>query len=406
MLEACGWREVGVHHRHAPPRRRVEGRGRRRAPGRRGGGATRSRGHTLETWPKPRGCGSRSPRSTPPSATSTATRAWSQSGSTRARDAGARPRRLARARAHRLPARGPLPEAALPRGLPARRSTALARRSTGSSPWSGFPRARPRRPTTPPAVLADRRGARPSTGRCLLPNYGVFDERRYFEPGDEPRARRGSAAFAVGLTICEDFWFAGPPASVEAAAGASSIVNPSASPVPPRQGRASASRWWPTGPASTGPPFAFCNLVGGQDELVFDGHSFVVDRGDVARGRSSRGAPRLRPRVRGPRSRPSVGDVSQLERRGPAGRRAVAEPLDDLAEVYEALRLGLATTCEERLRARARRALGRDRLGPRGAARRRRARRRAADLCRHAVAPLERATQADARDDRRNLGAS
>src|SRR5207248_2059211 len=65
--------------------------------------------------------------------------------------------------------------------------------------------------------------------KVLLPNYGVFDERRYFEPGDSP-ALIELGQTKVGLTVCEDIWYPGAPASVEALAGASLIVNPSASP--------------------------------------------------------------------------------------------------------------------------------------------------------------------------------
>src|SRR5204863_6675008 len=110
--------------------------------------------------------------------------------------------------------------------------------------------------------------------KSLLPNYGVFDERRYFEPGDTP-ALIEVAGVRVGLTICEDIWYPGPPASVEALAGASLIVNPSASPY--HRGRGTyRERMVQDRARETGAAFAVCNLVGGQDELVFDGHSVVV----------------------------------------------------------------------------------------------------------------------------------
>src|SRR5215207_4116595 len=78
------------------------------------------------------------------------------------------------------------------------------------------------------AVLADGE-VKASYTKMLLPNYGVFDERRYFEPGPSP-ALIELNGILVGLTICEDIWFPGPPSSVEALAGASLIVNASASP--------------------------------------------------------------------------------------------------------------------------------------------------------------------------------
>ncbi|MEO8092351.1 MAG: NAD+ synthase [bacterium] len=110
--------------------------------------------------------------------------------------------------------------------------------------------------------------------KALLPNYGVFDERRYFEPGTSPALIELNGAL-VGLTICEDIWFKGPPASEETRAGASLIVNPSASPYQRGKG-ALREAMLVERAAETGAAFALCNLVGGQDELVFDGHSLVV----------------------------------------------------------------------------------------------------------------------------------
>src|SRR3954463_6523905 len=110
--------------------------------------------------------------------------------------------------------------------------------------------------------------------KILLPNYGVFDERRYFEPGDSPALIEVNGV-RIGVTICEDIWYPGPPASVEALAGASLIVNPSASPY--HRGKGIAREEMVLDRArETGAAFALCNLVGGQDELVFDGHSVVV----------------------------------------------------------------------------------------------------------------------------------
>jgi NAD+ synthase (glutamine-hydrolysing) len=108
-----------------------------------------------------------------------------------------------------------------------------------------------------------------------LPNYGVFDERRYFDPGPvgEMVALGGAS---IGLTICEDIWQPGPPASEEAAAGAGLIVNASASPYHRFKG-VERERMVAERARETGTAIALCNLVGGQDELVFDGHSFVVD---------------------------------------------------------------------------------------------------------------------------------
>jgi NAD+ synthase (glutamine-hydrolysing) len=120
--------------------------------------------------------------------------------------------------------------------------------------------------------------------KILLPNYGVFDERRYFEPGRTPALIQAGGAL-VGLSVCEDIWFPGPPASVEAIAGARLVVNASASPYHVGKG-AFREGLLADRASETGAAFALCNLVGGQDELVFDGHSLVVSgAGEVlARG--------------------------------------------------------------------------------------------------------------------------
>jgi NAD+ synthase (glutamine-hydrolysing) len=109
----------------------------------------------------------------------------------------------------------------------------------------------------------------------FLPNYGVFDEHRYFAEGrDLVVLRLGDTS--IGLTICEDVWQPGPPATDLALAGAQLIVNLSASPF--HVGKAEEREdMLVTRARDTSAFFAFCNLVGGQDELVFDGHSVVLD---------------------------------------------------------------------------------------------------------------------------------
>jgi NAD+ synthase (glutamine-hydrolysing) len=124
------------------------------------------------------------------------------------------------------------------------------------------------------AVLAD--GAVQAIYRKVhLPNYGVFDERRYFQPGTSG-AMIEVGGERIGLTVCEDIWLPGPPASEEAADGARLIVNISASPYHAGKG-AERERMFAERAREDGVPIAFCGLVGGQDELLFDGHSFVVD---------------------------------------------------------------------------------------------------------------------------------
>ena len=108
-----------------------------------------------------------------------------------------------------------------------------------------------------------------------LPNYGVFDEDRYFAPGRELLLLRLGATL-IGPTICEDIWQPGPPATDLALAGAELLVNLSASPY--HVGKAEdREEMLVTRARDNSAYLAFCNLVGGQDELLFDGHSVVLD---------------------------------------------------------------------------------------------------------------------------------
>ena len=108
-----------------------------------------------------------------------------------------------------------------------------------------------------------------------LPNYGVFDEHRYFAAGRELILLRCGDVL-VGPTICEDIWQPGPPATDLSLAGAQLIVNLSASPF--HVGKAEdREEMLVTRARDNASYLAFCNLVGGQDELVFDGHSVVLD---------------------------------------------------------------------------------------------------------------------------------
>jgi NAD+ synthase (glutamine-hydrolysing) len=209
------------------------------------------------------------------------------------------------------------------------------------------------------AVLADGQ-VRAVYRKILLPNYGVFDERRYFDPGDMP-ALVEVAGTRVGLTICEDIWYPGPPASVEALAGAGLIVNPSASPYHRGRG-AFRERLVQERARETEVAFAVCNLVGGQDELVFDGHSVVVSGQGQTLARASQFVEELLlcdlELAPGPPTGPGQADGPQ-EAALPAGATApvlarlevprasdavtpqLADPLEPVAEVYEALKLGL-----------------------------------------------------------------
>jgi NAD+ synthase (glutamine-hydrolysing) len=116
--------------------------------------------------------------------------------------------------------------------------------------------------------------------RCVyrkryLPNYGVFDEDRYFGPGyDNFLLRFGDVL--VGPTICEDLWQPGPPATDLALAGAQLITNISASPFHVGKDR-EREEMLKVRATDNSCFVALCNAVGGQDELVFDGHSVVLD---------------------------------------------------------------------------------------------------------------------------------
>ncbi len=118
----------------------------------------------------------------------------------------------------------------------------------------------------------------------LLPNYGVFDEERLFEHGDTPYVIRKLKGIDTGISICEDMWFANGPLAVQAREGARLIVNINASPyslgkldqrkevLVQRVGEMKSVT-----PSGEGCAIVYVNQVGGQDELVFDGASMVID---------------------------------------------------------------------------------------------------------------------------------
>jgi NAD+ synthase (glutamine-hydrolysing) len=196
----------------------------------------------------------------------------------------------------------------------------------------------------------------------FLPNYGVFDEDRYFQPGRGLVLLRYGETL-VGPTVCEDIWQPGPPATDLALAGAHVVANISASPFHIGKGeereemlatRARDNSCW----------IALVNAVGAQDELIFDGQSLVLDEeGEVvvrgpafeealllvdvdattAVGRRLRDA-RRRSLARARRDLPEA-DVLDLPVRATAAgshvRPSVAEPLGELEEMRLAIELGL-----------------------------------------------------------------
>jgi NAD+ synthase (glutamine-hydrolysing) len=111
--------------------------------------------------------------------------------------------------------------------------------------------------------------------KIYLPNYGVFDENRYFRAGTECPVYV-IAGINVGVNICEDIWYEAGPVTTQALSGAEVIVNISASPYHFGKGNY-RERMIATRAADNVAIIAFNNLVGGQDELVFDGNSLVLD---------------------------------------------------------------------------------------------------------------------------------
>ena len=199
-----------------------------------------------------------------------------------------------------------------------------------------------------------------------LPNYGVFDELRYFKPGDEELLVCIGGAW-VGITICEDMWLPGGPAGRLARAGADVIVNINASPYHRGKWR-ERHRMLATRASDYAMAIAYVNLVGGQDELVFDGGSVVFG----PQGELLAQAPAFeehllisdieleqvfRARLHDPRRRHTLrAEPASVNRlfagdpgaEGPVKRTPVqpprsapaAVPHDELAEVYDALVLG------------------------------------------------------------------
>ncbi len=218
------------------------------------------------------------------------------------------------------------------------------------------------------AVLAEGRLAG-FYRKVYLPNYGVFDEQRYFQSGNGG-ALLELGEHRIGLTVCEDMWEPGPPASDEALAGATLLVNVSASPYHVGKGL-ERERMFAQRARDNGAAVAFCALVGGQDELIFDGHSCVIDHTGEVIARASQfeeellvcdvdlraaGASRLRDagyRPAARRARPEIPVIARLPRprptsdAGPPARRVAELLRPEEAEVYAALTLGLRDYVEK-----------------------------------------------------------
>jgi NAD+ synthase (glutamine-hydrolysing) len=175
-----------------------------------------------------------------------------------------------------------------------------------------------------------------------LPTYDVFDEGRDYEPGSGPLQLFRVGGVRVGVVICEDLWVAGGPVGRLLDGGAEMIAAVNGSPY--HQGKQAARESMVTATAAaSGRPVAYLNLVGGQDQLVFDGGSMVADPAGMVMGR----APRFREAVvildvdvsavrSGDGDLPVV-EVSGIVERGDHLVAHVVEPLEEVAELYEAL---------------------------------------------------------------------
>jgi NAD+ synthase (glutamine-hydrolysing) len=135
------------------------------------------------------------------------------------------------------------------------------------------------------AMVAERR-ILATYAKWLLPNYGVFDEGRYFHPG-RMLPLLSLHGITIGVNICEDIWNPDGPTRMQAAAGADVIVNINASPFHIGKGRF-REQMLATRARENGVIVSYTNTVGGQDELVFDGNSLILDQtGEViARGKA------------------------------------------------------------------------------------------------------------------------
>ena len=122
--------------------------------------------------------------------------------------------------------------------------------------------------------------------KVLLPNYGVFDEDRYFVAGDDSARVWSIGEIAAGVSICEDIWTADGPPTQQASAGADVLLNINASPFH-RAKAGSREAMIAERARASGVPVVYLNLVGGQDELVFDGASLVVDADGAVLHRSA-----------------------------------------------------------------------------------------------------------------------
>ena len=229
----------------------------------------------------------------------------------------------------------------------------VAARTGTTAAVVGYPELLPDGGLANSVALCARGEVRGVYRKHLLPNYAVFDEQRYFEPSTVDGPLFTVAGLQVGLTVCEDAWSATGPVITQAAAGAEVIVNINASPYFAGRVHERAAMLAERALLAEA-PIVYVNLVGGQDELVFDGASMVIgaDGSVLARARSfeedllvvdldvRRAHHRRAPagRVR-PEPLPAV-EVSASHLGLPSRPPRVEPLLDPVHEVYRALVLG------------------------------------------------------------------
>ena len=193
-------------------------------------------------------------------------------------------------------------------------------------------------------VALSSRGVGPIATKRLLPNYDVFDEQRYFHPGLGPSTIINIDGVAVGMLICEDVWTFQGPAAELADEGATLIVVANASPFA-RGRRDDREAMLRERAYETGCAIAYVNLVGGQDELVFDGQSVVVDANGRVLARATAFQEELlvvEVDLRGSSAGVVLDTVYARDERAAMAAHAnhVAEPASDVAEIYDALVMG------------------------------------------------------------------
>ena len=166
-----------------------------------------------------------------------------------------------------------------------------------------------------------------------LPNFGVFDEDRYFVVGSDPDRIWEMAGIPVGVSVCEDIWLPDGPPALQARSGAKVLLNINASPF--HRGKAVEREEMIAARArSAGAPVVYLNLVGGQDELVFDGASIVV----AADGTLLHRSPQFEEDF-------FVVDVPLAGEEATPGD--LVSHLESTEEVYRALTTGLADYCRK-----------------------------------------------------------